>query len=357
MYNFIYYKMTDSSNTRKSPPLYAPKKSVIPLKKYTKRELPKVEEKTSKVIEIRDESPYPIIGFDRLIVPESKIEYSKKYKSFLCDTEFFRWSHAYHEEILSKIIFTLKFSQYACFLCKLFGNNITLFIARFSEYKDDGVDIKNYKNVLLNRPYNVSISEEYSEIITEHKKMGYYNPVFQYYPILIYEYEDYFAVFYSDEIKTSKTRWSIVLSRIVHQNQGHFTFIFIDHKERIVEFYDPHGRSIKSDLVEFIYESLKKIFVGYKVNEFWKMIGIQYTEILEDEESGFCVIWGMMMIQLKLLNINFSIEQVESLFIEECAKKNLSVYEMMLNYAYTMQRIIPENDKKFITFEKITTSF
>lgn len=341
-----------SEQTKSSPPLYAPKKSVIPLKKYTTREIPKVKE-SSKVIEIRDESPYPIIRFDRLIIPESKIEYSKKYKSFLCDTEFFRWSYAYHEEILSKIIFTLKFSQYACFLCKLLGNNITLFIARFSEYKDDGVDIKNYKNVLLNRPYNVTISEEYSEIISE---MGY-KPEVQYYPILIYEYEDYFAVFYSDEIKTSKTRWSIILSRIVHQNQGHFTFIFIDNDNKIVEFYDPHGRSIKSDLVEFIHESLKKIFVGYKVNEFWKMIGIQYTEILEDEESGFCVVWGMMMIHLKLLNINMTVELIETLFIEECAKNNLSVYEMMMNYAYTMQRIIPENAKKFIAFEKLTTTF
>lgn len=344
-----------SEQTKRSPPLYAPKKSVIPLKKYTTREIPKIKE-TSKVIEIRDESPYPIIGFDRLVIPENKIEYSKKYKSFLCDTEFFRWSYAYHEEILSKIIFTLKFSQYACFLCKLFGNNITLFIARFSEYKDDGVDIKNYKNVLLNRPYDSDIPKEYSKIMRENKKIGY-KPLVQYYPILIYEYEDYFAVFYSDEIKTSKTRWSIVLSRIIHQDQGHFTFIFVDHKERIVEFYDPHGREISVSLVEFIYESLKKIFVGYKVNEFWKMIGIQYTENLEDEEAGFCVIWGMMMIHLKLLNINMTVDRLETLFIQECAKNKLSVYEMMLNYAYTMQRIIPENAKKFITFEKITTVF
>jgi hypothetical protein len=33
-----------SEQTKRSPLLYAPKKSVIPLKKYTTREIPKVKE-------------------------------------------------------------------------------------------------------------------------------------------------------------------------------------------------------------------------------------------------------------------------------------------------------------------------
>lgn len=49
---------------------------------------------------------------------------------------------------------------------------------------------------------------------------------------------------------------------------------------------------------------------------------------------------------LKLLNINIPIGDLENMFIEECESKNLSLYEVMLNYAYGMERIIQLTQEK-----------
>jgi hypothetical protein len=349
-------KKFPSESGKNSPPLYAPKKSVIPLKKFTEQPISKIKE-TKKVIQISDESSFPIIGFARLVIPESKIEYPKEYKSFLCDSEFFRWSYGEHEKILDFIIREMRFSVFSSFICKLYGNNLTLFISTLAKYEGGTIDFEQYKNVLMNRPNDSPINKGYREIMKERKKLGLKQNVY-YAPLLFYSDNSvYFGTFYSDEILTRNTRWSCIITRILRQNSSHFTFTFVDHKNQIVEFYDPHGRNVEPDLIEFIYESLSKIFPNYKVNKFWKLNGIQYTEDLEDEEKGFCVIWGMMMIHLKLLNINLQIEKIETSFIKECEKNKLSIYEVMLNYAYYMKRIIPEDAKKFITFEQNTTIF
>jgi hypothetical protein len=343
------------SLVKKSPPLYAPKKSVIPLKKFTEQTIPEIKE-TKKVIQITNQSSFPIIGFARLIIPESKIQYPKEYRSFLCDSEFFRWSYGDHEKLLEDNTREMRFSLFSSFLCKLYGNNLTLFISTLSNYTGDSIEITKYKNVLLNRPFDSPISKAYRKIMKERKKLGLDKKVY-YAPLLIYEYSDYFAVFYSDEILSRNTRWACIITRIIHQNSNHFTFTFVDHKEHKVEFYDPHGRYVDSELIEFIYESFSKIFPNYTINEFWKLNGIQYTEYLEDEEEGFCVVWGMMILHLKLLNSEFPINEIETLFIKECEKNKFSIYEVMLNYAYYMKRIIPEDAKKFITFEQTITNF
>jgi hypothetical protein len=96
---------------------------------------------------------------------------------------------------------------------------------------------------------------------------------------------------------------------------------------------------------------LKTLFEEYTINEFWKLTGLQTTENLERDKFGFCSVWGHMMIHLKLMNINKSLKEIEDAFILECAKEELSLYEVMLNYAYFMNRIIPSEISKFVKFD------
>ena len=49
-----------------------------------------------------------------------------------------------------------------------------------------------------------------------------------------------------------------------------------------------------------------------------------------------------------------SIIDIEKMFIKECEDKNISLYELLLNYTYFMRRIIPiKNMDKFVMLRKL----
>jgi hypothetical protein len=160
---------------------------------------------------------------------------------------------------------------------------------------------------------------------------------------------------YSPDILKKDKRYSIINVQILsdENKSNHYTFIFLDHEKKTVEYYDPHGSSILQSTVTIVLACLKTVFKGYTINKFWEIAGMQVTEAIEKDEEGFCVIWGHMMMHLKLLNLDTPLFAIEYNFIEECKSKGLSLYEVMLNYAYLMRRIIPYSPKKILMLNKL----
>lgn len=321
----------------------------------------KIDKKEEKYLEPKDlelESKFASLIIQKSIVSNP----SDKFQSFLCDIELFNWEkESKNYEKIEWVTHKFFYNVFIKHICKILGNDLTLFSA---QYYDKDYNVPYVKdNLIVSRPINDEMKnyEDKENLDIINVRINLNLPYeFIYFPLFFYEinrtwsydkpYDTAYNVYYTEEITKVKTRYSLIPTIIDYLDERHFVFVFVDHESKNVEFYDPHGSSIDRTTREFIYSSLNIIFKGYKVNEFWDMSGIQGVESATDEE-GFCVIWGNLMIHLKLLNINKSMKEIEYLFIKECAQKQLSLFEIMLNYAYYMTRILNQNYEKTLKFE------
>lgn len=320
------------------------------------------------------------VMMNRLSLDENQDIINNEYKSFLCDTELFNWQELpdmFHNDIIRKIKKPAVYRLYDIYLCKKLGNNINLISPSITEtstkFRYEKFLKKYYKNtkdnfILIDIPesrrYNIKTGEELEsddgddlklkeskniELIEDRKLIQHVNL-----PIVLANINNKAICFYSPQILNSSKRYSI-MNFIIKSSKGtsHYTFMVIDHEKRVIDYYDPHGLSNSQAKIVLVFNILKTLFKDYTIREFWRNTGMQITESIEKDEEGFCVIWGHMMMHLKLLNIDVPIRDLENMFVEECATKNISLYEVMLNYAYYMTRIIPyQNITKYNIFEK-----
>jgi hypothetical protein len=295
---------------------------------------------------------------------------NNEYKSFLCDTELFNWKELpdmVHNDIITKIKKPAVYRLYDIYLCKKLGNNINLISPSITETSTKfryEKFLKKYRNtndnfILIDIPesrrYNIKTGEEDElkdfkniESIEDRKIIQHVN-----HPIVLANVNNKAVCFYSIQILNASKRYAI-MNFIIRSLRGtsHYTFMVIDHEKRVIDYYDPHGLSNSQEKIVLVFNILKTLFKDYTIREFWRNTGMQITESIEKDEEGFCVVWGHMMMHLKLLNINMSIRDLENMFIEECATKNVSLYEVMLNYAYYMTRVIPFSLIKLQKFDK-----
>lgn len=310
------------------------------------------------------------------VFPKHDTIKNKEFKTFLCDFELFNWGlesediykHRTRFDISQHIIYTL-FTNY---LGRLLGNDLTLFTLNTSSiyHKIDVINVlklkshfdkQECKNRVFNFPHLSLMNLSY---LTDPLRLYGFENYRYYNPITIEEFkikcsgkkkESFlYNLNYSEFIKEKNTRYAITNCIMKYAKRGaHYTFLFIDHDLKLIEYYDPYVILNKTNCNLFIYKSLSEIFKGYTINRFWESLSIQKTEEFEKDETAFCVKWGHMMMHLKLLNLDMSIIEIEKKFITECANKNLSLYEVMLNYTYFMRRIIPKDVYKFVYFRKL----
>jgi hypothetical protein len=345
---------------------------------YLEKELENVKIEIFQVEDLKKSFGYdfkPIIS----IFPKQNIVESKEFKTFLCDFELFNWGmeseDIYKHRTRFDISYHMIYPLYTNYLARMLGNDLTLFSLNTSSVYQTidekaliklGIkgffDKENCKNRVLNFP-SLRIIDLY--YLTDPLQLYGFENYRYYETIKIEEFktickgkkkETFLYNFnYCDSIvKEKNTRYSLTNCIMKYDRRGfHYTFLFVDHRDKIVEYYDPYVILNKTECNLFIYKSLQEIFKGYKVNKFWESLSIQKTEEYEKDEIAFCVKWGHMMIHLKLLNINMNIIDIEKRFISECASKKLSLYEVMLNYTYLMRRIIPKDSYKFVKLRKL----
>jgi hypothetical protein len=317
-----------------SPKSYKAKKKITYLTKKDSNKNNNKQIQIQKVDLKSNQNNYAILS-----IPESSnIHFEEKYKSFLCELEMFEWIEYFHYVRTMYVRLDMNNRVYLSYLCRMLGNNITLYSDIFIENYE--LTYKYSENRIINRPIYFK-SYRPDEIRSE--------------PIYIYEFYDdgyKYNFFYSESILKSNTRYALITVTIKYIDTGHYCFLFIDHEKKIVEFYDPDIGS--KEVFEFIYSSLVLLFVDYKVEDFSKLKGIQHVETMEESnEEGFCVVWANMMIHMKLLNINTPIHEIEELFILECFEKNLPLYEVMLNYSYFMTRVISKKINPFVKLKNL----
>jgi hypothetical protein len=292
----------------------------------------------------------------------------EEFVNFLCDMELFNWNAKNKAKQLKKHqdrIYIIKYGNifrvYLQYLCSIFATNMTLLGVQYSdnEYYQD-FNLKN--EFMVDRPIFMNLESVFKnpklkfvkELLQIRAESG--NPInYMYYPFAITKTgNNQFYCNYSSEIlDDSKNRYAFVQSLIRYPDTYHFVFLFIDHKERIVEFYDPYMSTNTKKQIEFTYTCLRKLYPNYRINEFWKLKSIQTVEEIEKDDYAYCVIWGTMLIHLKLLNMNKPITDIELRLIDDCNKQKLSIYEVMLNYTNFMRRVIPEDPYRFYLLENV----
>ena len=288
----------------------------------------------------------------------------KEFVNFLCDMEIFHWSSKEYRKKLKKHqdnIFIIKFGNifrvYLQYLCNLLATDLTLIGVEYSDTKYEDFGTNTFEDFMIDRPIYMdtkgAYDYEFAREILEIRKLNNLPVKYLYYPFVITQTKrNFFYCSYSNQIFDNTKRYVFIQSMIRYPDNYHFVFLFIDHKDKIVEFYDPYVSTNTRAQIEFTFLCLKKLFPEYKINDFWNLKSIQDVELIEKDEYAYCVIWGTMLIHLKLLNMNKSIKDIESKLLKHCYENNLSVYEVMLNYSQLMRRIIPENPLKFIILEE-----
>ena len=147
----------------------------------------------------------------------------------------FNWSNIDHNKLLERMSNKMYHDTYSGYLVNNFGSDITLL---------GGVHSNNYEpirtigNVLENRiAFTQNAPIEFKK---ERTRLGLkYNSYA--YPFLISETESGFGGKFSMDIFNSDTRYTLFSLNISQKTLGHFTFVFIDHENKHIEFYDPHG--------------------------------------------------------------------------------------------------------------------
>ena len=393
--------MRKSPITPKSPNPYKPARKVIPSDELTKQPFLAIKKAPRKndVLFIKSKDPISIPPVS--IEKDDDIIINKNIRQILCDIEMFNWqslNEKKHNDVLVRIKKRTIYSIYIKRLCKDFGNDLNLFTDGYVDTIDDEksqikqlidnkldeiIETNEYeselvKNSMLNtiltdilytaKAYeNPAVDTIIQKILSEKKNNNlpykfYYSPSTYIDVKRSYMYKPdekpflpFSTFLFSNTILNNNKRYSIIMhesSSLDIGGSGHFCFIFVDHEKKLVEYYDPYGNIVKTKNVVEIFTYLSELFKDYHIDEFWKNAGIQKVENIERDEPGFCVIWGCMMIHSKLLNIDILIRDLELSLIKHCEENSLSLYEVMLNYAYTMERIIPRDPKKYVLFEK-----
>ena len=285
------------------------------------------------------------------IYPRQDIIQSDKFRTFLCDYEMFNWQNLKHDMIINYIRYKIRYDTYTNYLLTILGSDMTFFGNAYSDYYEDNSRVEN---AMINKLiFSKNDSPIARDIAYKRDSLGLPYKYFAY-PLFIEQVErTVFSGFFSPQILGSRTRYVVINLNNRYLNSTHYTFLFIDHKDQSIEYYDPYGGRGNIFASEFIYGALQKMYAGYKINEFWKNKGIQFIEEIEEDIYGFCVIWGHIILHLKLLNMNMSVGDIESEFIKECGRRNLALYEVMLNYAYMMSRIIPREPENFVMLDNI----
>jgi hypothetical protein len=326
----------------------------------TKRAIPTKEQLNPFYQPVEDIKPIPIgmlntkididEDFNTLSVSRDNDIVINNSQNFLCDLELFNWQKIpgfLHNSIINRIKIGISYSSYTVQLCKQIGNDLNLFTDIISKTPTTEIYQQYTQKYTTGRNNMILIDIPVSITIRETIKEGI--PLFKLSPIFIVKRNTNVICHYTPQILNTEKRYSIINVSVRLENiLSHYNFIFVDHESKTIEYYDPYGINMDKSMAQNIISFIPRIFKGYKINDFWNNSGIQMTEAIEQDEESFCIIWGHMMMHLKLLNIETPIADLEDSLIQYCADKNLSLYEVMLNYSYYMDRVIPKDFKKQI---------
>ena len=150
-----------------------------------------------------------------------------------------------------------------------------------------------------------------------------------------------------DCIKSGK-RFIIIPLGIDLKAGAHANYLIYDIKNNSVERFEPHGSTIppglqyNPNLLDEILESRFKIINEnikyYRPKDFLPKIGFQLMDIYENKRKigdpgGFCAVWALWYVDMRLTYRDLSNKELVKVLIRSLRTQNISVKNMIRNYA------------------------
>ena len=218
---------------------------------------------------------------------------------------------------------------------------------------------KKYKNTCI-----VLSEEKIIELINQHK---HHDNVMDYYRDILRVRPDIFDIF-----KTCEKRF-IFIPIIVYENSGlesHANILIYDTETKELERFEPHGNKFrgKKDYADWnkLDFEIEYVFLNngieikkyYKPLDFCPKLGFQSLEtgdVIEGDPSGFCKIWIIWYLELRLKNPDISREKVISASIQKIKKNPTGFKSFIRNYSKFIRDIFSKEfpEKNIILFDII----
>jgi hypothetical protein len=163
------------------------------------------------------------------------------------------------------------------------------------------------------------------------------------------------------------------LKLIFNYTDAHSNIIIIDNKKERIEFFEPHGDYFKGFDIPYDIETyIKKIIdiIFLKKKEKYNFInvqkncplGLQSKQSIINPQSGYCLAWSLLFINIKLINLNLDSDDIIKYFYS-FSSNDLNTYikrfigflegrrkELVSNeFKIELNIELSENDKKKIS--------
>ena len=142
---------------------------------------------------------------------------------------------------------------------------------------------------------------------------------------LIYNFSNVFFNNINNCLNAKYNRIFIPINIRLNDNKGHSNLIIIDKNEKLIYYYEPHGKKFNHNLTKYIdiklycIKIIKDIFKLHEYNTSdvfdkckYGPQAIQSLSINFINKSGYCLSWSLLMMHLILLNSNISINKIVS---------------------------------------------
>ena len=160
-----------------------------------------------------------------------------------------------------------------------------------------------------------------------------------------------------NECKSKNSNFIIIPLGIEMKEGSHANYIIYDLINKTVERFEPNGSTTPiglnydPDLLDEILESkFKSIDENIKYlspKDYLPKIGFQMMDIIDKQKrigdpGGFCALWSIWYIDMRMIYKDVPPKKIVDILINSIKKQNISVKNMIRNYAFT---IIKERDE------------
>lgn len=168
-----------------------------------------------------------------------------------------------------------------------------------------------------------------------------------------------------DKIKDCKNGGAafIIIPLGIEMKAGsHANYIIYDVKANTVERFEPHGSSsppglnyepsILDDLLESRFKTIDENIKYFSPKDYEPKIGFQLLDIFESnrkkigDPGGFCALWAIWYVDMRLTYKNINCNDLTKILIKSIKTQNISVKNMIRNYAINIITLRDELFKK-----------
>lgn len=143
-----------------------------------------------------------------------------------------------------------------------------------------------------------------------------------------------------EKCKDSERRFYILpIKLIFNYIDAHSNIIIIDNKKKTVEFLEPHGESIYANLPynteTYVWQVINIIFLTHQINpRTYKFINVHKNcprglQVIQSESfpnSGFCLAWSLLFINIKLYNLDVDSNAIIEYLLNSFSPDDLNTY-------------------------------